>query len=67
MNQAELVAYFTVLGVFEPNSTVAWLGDCVVFVRKNCVLVFSADRTKSTRLNYPVSLEKLKEVIYEPS
>ena len=67
MNQAELVAYFTVLGVFEPNSTDAWFANCVVFVHENYVRVISANHTKSTRLNYPVSLEKLKELIYEPS
>lgn len=67
MNQAELVAYFTVLGVFEPNYTGAWFADCAVFVRENYVRVIRANHAKSTRLNYPVSLEKLKEVIYEPS
>ena len=67
MNYAELVAYFTVLGVFEPNSTGAWFANCVVFVHENYVRVIRANHTKSTRLNYPVSLEKLKEVIYEPS
>ena len=67
MNYAELVAYFTVLGVFEPNSTDAWFASCVVFVHENNVRVFCTDRTKSTILNYPISLEKLKEVIYEPS
>ena len=67
MNYAELVAYFTVLGVFEPNSTGAWFANCVVFVHENYVRVVRANHTKSTRLNYPVSLEKLKEVIYESS
>ena len=67
MNYAELVAYFTVLGVFEPNYTGAWFANCVVFVHENYVRVISANHTKSTRLNYPVSLEKLKELIYEPS
>ena len=67
MNYAELVAYFTVLGVFEPNSTGAWFANCVVFVHENYVRVISANHTKSTRLNYPISLEKLKELIYEPS
>ena len=67
MNYAELVAYFTVLGVFEPNSTDAWFASCVVFVHENYVRVISANHTKSTNMDYPVSLEKLKEVIYEPS
>ena len=67
MNYAELVAYFTVLGVFEPNSTNARFASCVVFVHENYVRVISANHNKSTVLNYPVSLEKLKEVIYEPS
>lgn len=67
MNQAELLTYFTVLGVFEPNSTDAWFEDSLVFVRENYVRVFSVKHTKSTILNYPVSLEKLKEIIYEPS
>lgn len=67
MNQAELITYFTVLGVFEPNSTDAWFASCVVFVHENYVRVISANHTKSTVTNYPVSLEKLKEVIYEPS
>ena len=67
MNQAELITYFTVLGVFEPNSTGAWFANCVVFVHENYVRVVCTDRTKSTVMNYPVSLEKLKEVIYEPS
>ena len=67
MNYAELVAYFTVLGVFEPDSTDAWFANCVVFVHENNVRVFSTDRTKSTIMSYPISLEKLKEVIYEPS
>ena len=67
MNYAELVAYFTVLGVFEPDSTDAWFASCVVFVHENYVRVISANHTKSTVMNYPVSLEKLKELIYEPS
>lgn len=67
MNQAELITYFTVLGVFEPNSTYAWLPDCVVFVREKYVRVISTNHTKSTIMDYPISLEKLKEVIYEPS
>lgn len=67
MNYAELVAYFTVLGVFEPNSTDARLTDCVVIVHENYVLVISANHTKYIKMGYPVSLEKLKEVIYEPS
>ena len=52
MNQAELVAYFTVLGVFEPNSTGAWFASCVVLVRENCVRVIRANHTKSIILNY---------------
>ena len=67
MNYAELVAYFTVLGVFEPNSTDAWFANCVVFVQENYVRVISANHTKSTVMNYPISLEKLIELIYEPS
>ena len=67
MNYAELVAYFTVLGVLEPNYTGARFASCVVFVRENNVRVVYANHTKSTVMNYPVSLEKLKEVIYEPS
>lgn len=67
MNQAELITYFTVLGVFEPNSTDAWFADCVVFVREAHIRVIALDHTKSTIMNYPVSLEKLKELIYEPS
>ena len=67
MNYAELVAYFTVLGVFEPNSTDAWFANCVVYVQENYVLVISDKHTKSTIMSYPISLEKLKEVIYEPS
>lgn len=67
MNYAELVAYFTVLGVFDPNSTDAWFADCAVFVCEKYVRVIGGERTKSAILNYPVSLEKLKEVIYEPS
>ena len=67
MNYAELVAYFTVLGVFEPNYTGAWFANCVIFVHENYVRVISANHTKSTIMSYPISLEKLKEVIYEPS
>lgn len=66
MNQAELITYFTVLGVLEPNSTSAWFASCVVFVRENNVRVIRANHGKSTIMDYPVSLEKLKEVIYEP-
>ena len=67
MNYAELVAYFTVLGVFEPSFCAAWFVDCAVFVHENHVRIICTNHTKSTVLNYPVSLEKLKEVIYEPS
>lgn len=67
MNQAELITYFTVLGVFEPNFTDARFADCVVSVRENYVLVISTNHTKFTIMDYPISLEKLKEVIYEPS
>lgn len=66
MNYAELVAYFTVLGVFEPNSADAWFADCVVFVRETYIRVIALDHTKSTVVQYPVSLEKLKELIHEP-
>ena len=67
MNQAELITYFTVLGVLEPNSTDACFADCVVFVREDYVRVAYVNHTKFTIMDYPVSLEKLKEVIYEPS
>ena len=67
MNQVELTTYFTVLGLFEPDSTYALFTDCAVFVHEKYVRVISTNHTKSTILNYPVSLEKLKEVIYEPS
>ena len=67
MNQAELITYFTVLGVFVPKYTGAWFASCVVFVHENYVRVISTNHTKSTVMDYPVSLEKLKEVIYEPS
>ena len=67
MNQDELTTYFTVLGLFEPDSTYAHFTDCAVFVREKYVRVISADHTKSTTLKYPVSLEKLKKVIHEPS
>ena len=67
MNQAELITYFTVLGVFEPNYRGAWFASCVVFVHEDHVRVISTNHTKSTVMNYPVSLEKLKEVIHEPS
>ena len=66
MNQVELTTYFTVLGVFEPNSTDAWFADCVVFVRETYIRVITLDHTKSTVVQYPVSLEKLKELIHEP-
>lgn len=67
MNYAELVAYFTVLGIFDPNVSAVWFTDCVVFVHEDYVRVISTNITKSTVMNYPISLEKLKEVIYEPS
>ena len=67
MNQDELTTYFTVLGLFESGKTYAHFTDCVVFVHEKYVRVISADHTKSTTLKYPVSLEKLKELIHEPS
>lgn len=63
MNQAELITYFTVLGVFEPNSTNAWFKDCGVFVREKYVRVISDNHTKSIILNYPVSIETLQEIL----
>ena len=67
MNQVELTTYFTVLGLFEPGYTYAHFTDCVVFVREEYVLVVNTNNTKYTTLEYPISLEKLKELIYEPS